>query len=76
MEFSVAESFLLGWALVSTCIAGYYQNKYNKSRRAGFIMCLILAGVATNRVKISNRDGKYVFSDGDNEVSVKEVEVE
>ena len=70
----ISEWFLLGWAIVATVAAGYFQHNLRKATKGAVILCMILEAIAKGDATLKTHpDGRMTFDMGDHEMTIREV---
>ena len=60
MTFSVAELFLLAWAVIASLGFGYVSSKFNHHR---YITGRLLVLIAQGKMKITETDEQHTFEE-------------
>ena len=60
MTFSVAELFLLAWAVIASLVFGYVSSKFNHHR---YITGRLLVLIAQGKMKITETDEQLTFEE-------------
>lgn len=77
MEFTQAETFLIGWAIVATIVAGWYKSRLERSSMKMRMNAVLLAKLACGEIKAKHgSDGFTVVEDDNMKMKFKRVETE
>jgi hypothetical protein len=75
MELSQAETFLMGWAVVSTILAVIYKSNAQKQRLHHRKVAVLLAKLASGKIKATHdEEGFTVVEDDDMCMKFKSVQ--
>jgi hypothetical protein len=73
---SIAEMFLMVWALGATCIAVYFQHKFKHAYGDVMALVAMLIGIAAGTTKMEKKAGHAVFTNSLNGEITDEVHIE
>ena len=64
-NMSIAEIYLMAWAIVTTAYAVHYHLKYKMVMKVAVSMGMMLCQLAQKKATVTNENGRVVFEDED-----------
>lgn len=64
-NMSIAEIYLMAWAIVTTAYAVHYHLKYKTVMRVAVGLGMMMCQLAQKKATVTNEGGRVVFEDED-----------